>query len=1430
MSISKKNNTNSYLKIFLFVLFISFSFISISQLTIINSKSPSQLVSDILIGPGVNVSNITFKGDKTIGISEFFYTNVPGSNNLGLDKGVFLSTGNVQNAAGKNISQSTGSQGSNISDNDLDSIIKKTGKKTTDATVIEFDFVPMSDSIQFKYVFASEEYPEFNCSSFNDVFAFLLSGPDPNGGPSFTNKNLAIVPGTTNTNVSVNTINSGTVSGNNSETICNNIDPNWKNYTPFFVSNFPNIPQSDQITFDGYTVPLVAKAAVKCGETYHMKIAVADVGDQNYDSGVFLLANSLFSNIISAETKEQKNDLSIISDSIMVENCSKGILTFKLGKKSTQNTIINYTLKGTATNGVDYQNLSGSITIPANQDSIQLIINPLSDNISENEETLIFEYNAGGCAGTQTKTFVIRDTPMPPVTDFSYDSIICLNSGDEFVVRASGFVKGGTFSSNSTDINLNTTTGKISPSLSKPGIYQITYKVSPTNACEVAGQSTINIEIKDMQDPITTFSYPSPICQSNSTVDPNLVQNFTTGGKFYSKTKISVDSTSGKINLATTDPGIHKVYYLHLKNECYNQKLDSTTIEIIANPSPIPGFSYPSPLCKIDANPTPSLANGFVSGGVFKTDSVKLVFKNTTTGEIDLNLTPIGTYNIYYEVKNNSNCTVTTNTTFITIVDQTIPKIGFKYDSILCTGSGKKLPILIMPFTNGGKFSSSNLSLKIDTLTGEIDLNNSLKGNYLVKYSFPATNCNNAKDTTISIVIDSLIQKNTTFSYTSPICITGSNPLPSGNYDLGGEFTAPQGVTISKANGRINLAGTVAGTYDITYTIQASGCYAKSIGTASITIESSNAPVVNFSYERPICLNSENTSPILPNGFTKGGVFSTLETEITVNDSTGKLDLSKAIGGKTYTVDYKILSSACGGTGTGTTEILIADLSNPDTDFNYGDSLFCVNTPKLSPVKSNTFEEGGVFKSLSNGILIDSITGEINFVNSQTGIYQIMYYTPEKSCVAADTTIKNVTISKLPVVSIVTNNPICIGDTLKLKGPSYTNAKYEWKGPNNFSSSDSLNILAPLTINEKGVYKLLITKNNCIDSTEIDVDIKDLENIPITSVGPFCKSDTNLYKIKASAPNGIWNDTTLILDKSDSSIVYFRPSNSNLDSLVLTYTTEKGCGGIGTTKIINNSLPITNFDINSKEGCAPVSVKLLLPASSKLDSCHWYIDDELIKISKDSTIKFSKQGYFNVKVESFKNGCFSSLQKDTILKVYPYPIADFTIKDTVLSIFTPIVNLTNTSTNATKYNWFFSDGFTSTSTNPTHKFPLESTDYFITLYASQRGFCEDSKTIHITIPIDLTVYVPNTFTPNDDDLNEEFLPIISNAIDPSSYTLTIFNRWGEIVFISHDKSIGWRGTYGGNVCIDGVYTWKIDFIDSIKSKKHYYVGHVTLLK
>jgi hypothetical protein len=141
---------------------------------------------------------------------------------------------------------------------------------TYDASVLEFDLVPVGNILEFQYVFGSEEYPEYVGSSFNDVFGFFINGPSPSG-PAYVNENIAIIPGTT-LPVSINNVNAGLNSA-------------------YFVDNQGINGQT--IVFDGFTTVLTAQLSVTPLSTYHLKMAIADVGDGVFDSGIFLKAQSM---------------------------------------------------------------------------------------------------------------------------------------------------------------------------------------------------------------------------------------------------------------------------------------------------------------------------------------------------------------------------------------------------------------------------------------------------------------------------------------------------------------------------------------------------------------------------------------------------------------------------------------------------------------------------------------------------------------------------------------------------------------------------------------------------------------------------------------------------------------------------------------------------------------------------------------------------------------------------------------------------------------------------------------------------------------------------------------------------------------------------------------------------------------------------------
>ncbi|WP_051929417.1 choice-of-anchor L domain-containing protein [Flavobacterium sp. 83] len=257
-----------------------------AQLVIDNTtQTPLQLVQNVVVGQGINASNIKFNGSavsaNSLSDQVGLFTNGT-TTNIGIDKGIILSTGNSAIAVGPNDRDLATLPTSNpfVGDNDLK--ILSNNQLIKNVAILEFDFVPVGNKLSFNFVFASEEYPEFVNDSYNDNFGFFLSGPGITGPFSGGAKNIALIPSTV-LPVSINNLNNG----NSNTGPCE--------YCAYYVNN----EGGSTIQYDGFTKVLAANANVICGETYHIKLAIANVGDNNYDSAVFIEGASFSSPAIN---------------------------------------------------------------------------------------------------------------------------------------------------------------------------------------------------------------------------------------------------------------------------------------------------------------------------------------------------------------------------------------------------------------------------------------------------------------------------------------------------------------------------------------------------------------------------------------------------------------------------------------------------------------------------------------------------------------------------------------------------------------------------------------------------------------------------------------------------------------------------------------------------------------------------------------------------------------------------------------------------------------------------------------------------------------------------------------------------------------------------------------------------------------------------
>ncbi|MBO9702031.1 MAG: choice-of-anchor L domain-containing protein, partial [Sporocytophaga sp.] len=300
-----------------------------------NAASVQSMISNNFQGKGVTISNITFSGSPS---SVGTFTSSGWSQGLG--SGLVMTTGNAANASGPNDilnSQGTSFTGS-AGDADLNLLI---GNDTKEATTIEFDFVPSGNKITFRYLFASEEYPEYNCSAANDGFGFFISGPGIVG-----KQNIATVNGK---KVSINTVNDGTVTdGIGLSTNCDLI-PGSGNY----FNNSGASAATSAIAYDGYTKVFDVDYSVTPCATYHIKLVIGDAFDKLYDSGIFLEASSFSSQPFSVTVTG--NNTTICEGSNAILNAPSGFYSYQWKKNGSA-------IEG-ATNNTYSANQSGDYTV-----------------------------------------------------------------------------------------------------------------------------------------------------------------------------------------------------------------------------------------------------------------------------------------------------------------------------------------------------------------------------------------------------------------------------------------------------------------------------------------------------------------------------------------------------------------------------------------------------------------------------------------------------------------------------------------------------------------------------------------------------------------------------------------------------------------------------------------------------------------------------------------------------------------------------------------------------------------------------------------------------------------------------------------------------------------------------------------------------------
>ena len=290
----------------------------------------------------------------------------------------------------------------------------------------------------------------------------------------------------------------------------------------------------------------------------------------------------------------------------------------------------------------------------------------------------------------------------------------------------------------------------------------------------------------------------------------------------------------------------------------------------------------------------------------------------------------------------------------------------------------------------------------------------------------------------------------------------------------------------------------------------------------------------------------------------------------------------------------------------------------------------------------------------------------------------------------------------------------------------------------------------------------------------------------------------------------------------------------------LTYTVDvtdvNGCTASTGVLVTVNDMPAATFTSDVVSGCAPLCVNFTdnsTVASGSITGWSWDFGDVTTSTQQNPNHCYSTPGQYTVILTVTTGaGCTQTITMNNYIDVYAVPVAAFGAGPQPTTILNPVIQFTDSSINASTWYWTFGDGLppsSSTLQNPTFTFD-QATCYNVVLEVTSVDGCVDVDSQFVCIDPDVIIYVPNAFTPNEDGINDFFIPV-TQGIDPTNYELWVFDRWGNMIWYTDDLNEGWNGIVlgGTELCQIDTYVWKIKCKD-ILDKKHDLIGRVSLIR
>ncbi len=1395
--------------------------------------TPQQLVQDVLITGCLTATNIVYTG--AAGSIGYFSNGIPG---LDFEDGVILSSGNVSDAPGPNSSGSTGTGMGTAGDATLESIV---GDITNDAAVLEFDFVPASDLLEFEYVFASDEYPEYANSSWNDVFAFLISG----GPEGYSNVNVALIP-STSIPVTINNV--------------NDVD-----YPQYYVDN----QTSPNIEYDGMTVTLTATKSVTACATYHIKLAVADVLDDAWDSAVFLKASSFTSG--ESYTVESFNSWS--SSLSVMRGCSNYIVFSRTDATPLDQPVpIEITITGTATPGVDYSTIPNNLEIPAGQQTLTYYFDAYDTGVIQGDETIILNFE-NGCpcnAGTTQHIITIIDA-FDVDQNLTNNGPVC--SGDPATLTLD------VITPDPDNVTVEWSTGET-------GVNEIT--VNPAVTTEYSVDVIYPCDTITLTTTVTVIQ--PPVVDLGPDFDVAALSTNLSAGMDPGNTGVwSVTDGPGTANVvpatntnATATVDVFGVYtFMWTETSLAPNCVASDEVNVNFYHIPTADFEASQTMCFGD-NTTIVFTGDIVPGmATFTWDfGDATVISGSGEGPYVVNFPTSGNHIVSLTI--NEDVAEVTNSINVVVPPALDGTITVENDPCFESCGGRAVIMVtggIAPYSYSWSSSSNVLS--------EL-----CAGDYVVTVT-DANECTYSR--TFSITQPPLLEYDTSY-YHVPCYGTqagGANVWASGGtppytyiwndgFNGGSHNNIAAGTyitTISDFNGCSLMEQFVITQPDLLQVITSGNfaiCENQSVNI--VAQEIGGAGPYTFYWDNGDG-SGFNEGPQTFNVVPHADVTYTVYIEDSHN-CISNFAFSEVVVSPEYHLTLTTQNNSCYQTCNGSALLGITGGLQPFT-FSWAnngpnldnlcaglytvtitdqigcsaDTMFVITQPTALSLNIETedaqcwySEDGHISAVVSGG------TPPYNYVwsdNTQTneliageGTYNLTVSDDHNCRIYGSSTI----LTPQPLNVLTLYNPrICLGGTATVVGQASGGTQpyyFHWYGTDNVENWEHQFTTSPqITTN----YNLTVTDSHgcTLDGHHATVYVNppiEIVNI-INSVDNVCTGDSTRIELDITGGNG----GPYIITNQDGEIIsspfmYYPEETTNL-----IFTVEDLCETPAVTDSITiyvHPLPEVDFAVDTTRGCPGQYIGF-----SSLDTVEnynyvWDFGDDVFAFVKNPTHQYSEEGLYDVNLTiKDQYGCKDSLIKTELVEIYPQPYANFSAVPEIAGILNPRISFDNYSEEALFYFWYYGDGDSTINfKNPEH-FYTDMGEYEVMLVSENEYGCTDTAMRNILIREEYTLYAPEAFSPNGDGINDCFR-ICGNGINPYTFTMQIFNRWGELVFSTEEfnpeascDSCGegaWDGTDGSRLKGDkylpnGVYYWIVKFTD-YDSIGHEHSGNIQLIR